>query len=401
MRKLFVLLTCTFLIGSFNAASAATTKDWTFLVYINGNNSLDEFGKTNLIQMEKVGSTDTVNVVAEWASKSTGKTSRLLVQKSTNSQEVTSPILQELNSPDMGDWNTLVDFVKWGVAAYPAQHYFISVWDHGNGWEPMTLTLGGKPAQNFRPMGISLDENTGHQFSTPDLGAAMGAAAQIIGHKVDVYGSDACLMAMAEIAGEMSDSVNYLVGSQEVEPGPGWPYTEILTGWNQKAGMTAVEMANVVVQQYVKSYQGGSNGNEQVTFSAFDLSQMDALETAVTALGKQLLGLNATQKKAVTKAISKTQNFTDADYGDLGDFVTNIQSTSGMDSGMLTDLKTASSNFVIANSDTSEYSKAHGVSIWLPAKASTYKQYSQDYAPLKFNTATGWGATLASLFGSK
>jgi hypothetical protein len=112
MRKIFSLLTCVFLLTSISAASAATAKDWTFLVYINGNNSLDEFGQTNLIQMEKVGTTDTVNVVAEWASKSTGKTSRLLVQKSTNPDEVTSPILQTLDNPDMGDWNTLVDFIN-------------------------------------------------------------------------------------------------------------------------------------------------------------------------------------------------------------------------------------------------------------------------------------------------
>jgi hypothetical protein len=401
MRKIFSLLTCVFLLTSISAASAATAKDWTFLVYINGNNSLDEFGQTNLIQMEKVGTTDTVNVVAEWASKSTGKTSRLLVQKSTNPDEVTSPILQTLDNPDMGDWNTLVDFIKWGVAAYPAQHYFISVWDHGNGWEPMTLNVGQtQPSQNFRPFGISLDENTGHQFSTPDLGAAMSQAAQIIGHKVDIYGSDACLMAMAEIAGEMSDSVNYLVGSQEVEPGPGWPYAEILTGWNQKPGMSSVEMANVVVQQYVRSYSGGSNGHEEVTFSAFDLSKMGALNTAVSALGKQISSLSSAQKTKVVKAISKTQNFTDADYGDLEDFLSNLQGTS-MDSNVVGNLKTASSDFVIANQATSKYSKAHGVSIWLPSKTRQYTEYAKDYAPLKFNQNTGWGSALASLLNAK
>jgi hypothetical protein len=399
MRKIFSLLACIFLFSSVSSALADAPKDWTFLVYINGNNSLDEFGKTNLMQMEKVGTTANVNVVAEWASKETGKTSRLLVQKSTNSEDVSSPVLQSLDSPDMGDWHTLVDFIQWGVAAYPAQHYFISVWDHGNGWEPMTLNLG-QPSQDYRPMGISLDENTGHQFSTPDLGAAMSQAAQIIGHKVDVYGSDACLMAMAEIAGEMSDSVNYLVGSQEVEPGPGWPYTEILNGWNQKSGMTPVEMANVVVQQYVKSYQGGSNGHEEVTFSAFDLSQMGALESAVTALGQKMLGLSSSDKSKIVKAINKTQNFTDADYGDLEDFLGKMQSTN-MDSGVLSNVKTAASQFVIANSDTDKFSNAHGVSIWLPSKLRTYSNYSSDYAPLKFNTATGWGAALGSLLGAK
>jgi hypothetical protein len=113
-----------------------------------------------------------------------------------------------------------------------------------------------------------------------------------------------------------------------------------------------------------------------------------------------MASLTSTQKTKVAKAIAKTQNFTDADYGDLDDFLANLQGTS-MDSGMINDLKTASSQFVIANSDTSKYSKAHGVSIWLPSKARQYTKYSKDYAPLKFNQDTGWGAALASLLGAK
>ena len=56
--------------------------------------------------------------------------------------------------------------------------------------------------------------------------------AQYIGHKVDVVGADACLMAMIEVAGELASSTDFFVASQDLEPGDGWPYDELLTDWN-------------------------------------------------------------------------------------------------------------------------------------------------------------------------
>jgi len=51
------------------------------------------------------------------------------------------------------------------------------------------------------------------------LGDAMYKASQIIGHPVDIYGSDACLMSMPEISTQMRNAVDYFIGSEEVEPG--------------------------------------------------------------------------------------------------------------------------------------------------------------------------------------
>jgi len=76
-------------------------------------------------------------------------------------------------------------------------------------------------------------------ITTKQLGQALKESAAIIGHPVDVYGSDACLMAMAEVAHEMADSVNVYVGSQEVEPGAGWPYGDFLKLWTAKPTATA------------------------------------------------------------------------------------------------------------------------------------------------------------------
>ncbi|MGZ3701591.1 MAG: clostripain-related cysteine peptidase, partial [Bdellovibrionota bacterium] len=126
------LLVSAFLFALSLATTPATAadKEWTFLLYLNGNNNLDSFGKLNLNQMEAVGSSDSVNLVAEWASLENGDTRRLLIKKDSDSVNVTSPALQNLGQTDMGDAKTLEDFIRWGITAYPAKHYFVAVWDH-------------------------------------------------------------------------------------------------------------------------------------------------------------------------------------------------------------------------------------------------------------------------------
>src|SRR4029079_1837579 len=141
-------------INTAQAQDAAPQKQWTFLIYLNGNNSLDEFGPMNLNQAETVGSTDQINIVVQWASESAGTVKRLLVKKDNDPKKVTSPIIQDMGKVDMGDYNSLVDFVKWGAANFPAQHYFIDVWDHGSGWH--------SKMRSEITRDISIDETTGN-----------------------------------------------------------------------------------------------------------------------------------------------------------------------------------------------------------------------------------------------
>jgi hypothetical protein len=67
----------------------------------------------------------------------------------------------------------------------------------------------------------------------------MDEAAKIIGHKVDVIGFDACLMAMVEVGHELTNSVNVMIGSEETEPARGWPYDLMMARWVKQPKATA------------------------------------------------------------------------------------------------------------------------------------------------------------------
>jgi hypothetical protein len=375
-----------------HAENAAQQKEWTFLVYINGHNNLDDFGAQNIKGMEKVGSTDKLNIVVQWASLQNPDTRRLLIQRDrSDSQGVTSPVVQSLPRVDMGDYHSLIDFVKWGVENYPAKHYFVAVWNHGNGWHLQSTGA-------FHPTDISWDDDSGNHITTEQLGVAMTESAKIIGHKVDVYGSDACLMAMAEVAGEMKDSVSVFVGSQETEPGDGWPYATFLADWAKKPTMTPQQVGATLSRDYTNAYDGGIYGNEDVTFSAFDMSHYDSLVAAVKTLAVELKGLNAGQLSSVKRAAGGAQAFYNSDYKDLYDFVSGVEKQNvELKAQTLSDVKKAVKDFVVAVDSTSGYSNAHGLSVWLPTYSYIFNQYQNRYHGLSFDKSTGWSQFLEKI----
>jgi hypothetical protein len=378
-----------------DAAAPQGVKEWTFLVYLNGHNNLDSFGSLNINQMEQVGSTKDMNVVVQWASASTPSTKRLYIKKDNDTNTVTSPVVQDMGKVDMGDWRNVVEFVKWAQANYPAKHYFLDMWDHGSGWHAMTLqnNRSGMPGM-FNPMDISWDDDSNNHITTQQLGQALAESAKVLGQKVDLYASDACLMAMAEVANEMSDSVSIFAGSEEVEPGAGWPYDAVLKRWAANPKASASDVAKILSEEYVKSYQGGENGNSKATFSAFDMSKLGALTDSISALGAKLLKLDAAGRKKVVDAALATQNFDYSDYGDLGDFLVQMDRDRTVDADTVGRVRNATNEFVIVNHVTTEYARAKGVAIWLPSNQDTFNSYSDKYKAMQFDRATHWSDAL-------
>lgn len=376
-------------------AAPAQMKEWTMLVFLNGHNNLDSFGALNINQMEQVGSSQDLNILVQWASERShpNATKRLYIKKDNDTGKVTSPIIQEMGKVDMGDYRSVVDFVTWAVAHYPAKHYFIDVWDHGSGWHRTQLNRA-HASGSLAPMDISFDDATGNKITTAQLGVAMAESAKAIGHNVDLYASDACLMSMVEVAQEMAGHVDVYAGSEEVEPGAGWPYAEFLKRWAASPKVSAAEVSKILADEYVKSYTGGS---WQVNFSAFDMSKIGAVITSVKALGAQLQTLDKAARQKVVGAASKAISFEYSDYVDLGDFVNELENTRTLDSGLLAGVRDATDEFVIANRYTPKFAKAKGAAIWLPTSQYTLKAYGDRYKALQFDSLTGWGSTLAYL----
>ena len=365
----WILVLSAFLATSLSFGASKTQKDWTMLVFLNGHNSLDSFGQINVDQMKTVGSTKNVNVVVQWASTSYGKTRRVFVQKN-NPQ-----VIEELDPVDMGDYNSLIAFIKWGIEKYPAKHYLIDVWNHGNGWKLKSI-LSQKSTMHAD--NISYDDISGHSISIPELGKAMKEASVMMGHKVDIYGSDACLMAMVEVDYELSDSVAYVVGSEETEPGAGWVYDKLLTQW----GKDAPTVAKTIVSTYVGAYT-------DVTMAAVDESQISGLATSLSDLKA------AISPTFMKDAASKALSFTYPDYIDIGDFLTQLVISDPTMTKYADEVTQAMDKFVILSQANGVKSLAHGVSIWIPL---TQTSDMDRYTDMQFPVVTGWADLIKSLW---
>lgn len=369
------------------SAMAAETKEWTVLVFLNGHNNLDEFGAFNINQMEKIGSTDRVNVVVQWASAAADKTKRLLVTKDTDAENVTSAAVEELPRVDMGDYKQLTEFIKWGVEKYPANHYFVDVWNHGSGWHRFDET---KPV--FRD--ISFDEFSGNHITTVQLGTAMKDAAKAINRKIDIYGSDACLMQMMEVNAELAGAVDVAIGSEEVEPGEGWPYDTFLTNVDALTDMSATNVSKALISAFYDFYHAKS---ADVQLSAVDLNKQDAVMNALTSVVSGLAGLTATELKAVATSADSVQTFYYSDYADLPHLVDVFQKVAPAKMSVaLGTLKTALNDYVIHSQFNGALTNARGVSIWLPRSKYEYQQHEKKYDALTF-AKTGWKQSVNAL----
>ena len=109
----------------------------------------------------------------------------------------------------------------------------------------------------------------------------LATARTLLGRPIDVIGMDACLMAMAEVGYQVAPSASVFVGSQESEPGDGWPYDRILAALDANPAMDAAALGKEIVADYVASYPA----SEPVTQSAVTLAALTEVRKQAGVLG--------------------------------------------------------------------------------------------------------------------
>lgn len=354
------------------ACPAFADKEWAFLVFLNAHNNLVEYGDININQLETVGSTDEVDFIVQWAKLGEEKTHRLRVLRDNDEKLVTSPYIESFPRADMGDYRNLEEFVRWSIARFPAKHYFVAVWNHGSGWHR-------RKAPPTR--GISYDDYSGNHITTEQLGIAMREISQSLGRKIDIIGADACLMAMTEIGAEVSPWAQYLVASQELEPGLGWPYHRLAAWWVANPTATAAEVGRILVSEYVKWLENESG----ITLSVANLDEMGAFMAALKDYSGRLMSLSNAAFIRATSRFPDVLRFSTRDYADFGNFLSRLRAGEQMG-----DLESIYRNLIVASQTSADMKDATGLSFWLPDSTTVFQQYEEAYRTLTFGRESGW-----------
>jgi cysteine peptidase C11 family protein len=405
--------------------------EWTWLIYMAGDNNLEGAGKEDLDEMQIVGSDSKINIVVQFDTEQ-NKTTRYLVEKNN------LKVLQEMPGVNCGDPKVLTDFIKWGTKNYPANYYLVNVWNHGGGWENLPADYNWENVRSSNPLKqskikqfrralfvttikkihrkirsspnperlIAMDVGSQDYLDNQELRKAIFDALPN-GRKIDILGCDACLMNMVEICYENKDVADYMVGSEEVEPGSGWPYTMILKKLAVNPEMTPRELSKVVTQEYGKYYdnEGDKIADQFVTQSAIDLAQVNSLADSVNELAEILIKDLNNVLPGVTVAKDKAQRFSTPEYIDLLSFCEQLTKRLPNNNEVKDAVKKISdkingptSSLVIANVTWGDTVKdANGVSIYFP----TAQNYSADYSDLLFSKDCKWNEFLTKFFSAE
>ena len=396
---------------------------WTWLVYMAGDNNLNDAADNDIAEMRQVGSTPDVNVVflCDRAGSGGMEVKRIggdgVGEEGYHDQE-----------GDTGDPETLYTFVAWTKSHYPAERYALIIWNHGSGWEPLEMdriartvnavaysgremgVRSGSPLrralfrttlqevyrlQTAEQRAIASDDGTGHSIDTVELGKVIKRICELLGQKLDLLGLDACLMSSLEVLYEIKDDVRYMVGSVENEPNDGWPYDVILRRLVDKPGVTTWALASGIVTDYMRSY---SSYVGPVTQSAFDLEKIGDIEMPLLCLSNVLLRDMADLKYKIWKAQTRSANFWGRTLWDLGDWCRafrRLKPERCVDHAARCVQESLDEvGFIIkSESQGRKVRNVAGLSIYLPPELTPVSPY---YADLAFAKANLWDEVLAA-----
>lgn len=163
----------------------------------------------------------------------------------------------ESENSNMGESQTLADFIAYCQENHPAERTMLILWNHGGG------VLGG----------VAYDENYGlDSLSLRELETALAETEK----PFDMIGFDACLMANIDTAYAVSPFADYMVASQELEPGNGWNYAGILNALAENPEITPEELGKTICDTFMDGcVQAESNG--EATLSLLNLKQVPEL----------------------------------------------------------------------------------------------------------------------------
>jgi len=384
--------------GGDTGDGSAEGRDWTYMVYMGADNNLSYSGLQDLDEMESVGSDGNLAIVlqAEFSDYYTSgvptETLRFLVQDDGSSGSVDLNAGTSIGNVDMADPSNLTDFIRWARTRYPAAHYALVIWDHGAGWKRL-------PGSQRAIRGAVQDETSGTFMSLPDLAAGVRDA----GLHFDIVNFDACLMGMYEVVYEFRGLTDYLVFSEETEPGEGDPYNDILGLLKADPGMSALGLSQTIVERYDAFYSSGDRG--MTTKSAVNMSDFDELDEALLALASTLKN-DASTISVVQAAQTATQDYAYTANHDIYDFCSYLVNNlpDGTARSAAQDLMSSVQGMVVANRtnpDSGETSN-RGLAFYLPTSYETNATDLALYAQLACNgsrsSSSGtWGSYVEHL----
>lgn len=255
-------------------AAPPSKAQWRYLLYLDADNNLDVSAgqqhepvvEDDLNELMSVGSTSDV-VCYVFVDRWTGPANLFKVHKGWM-EEMKDFRLNGVEA-NMGDPATLTSLIKYTYKATPAEHTVLMFWNHGS------------------PVYVAYDEN-GPAPGVPDMLTHWEVFQALKGYRVDVIGTDECLVGQVEVAYEYAVSgldCDYLLASQTWTGWRGYPYDQTLGALVANPGMSPRDVAVMFIEQVDALLSQPPHMGEQVNcHAAVDLEMMRSLASSFGSL---------------------------------------------------------------------------------------------------------------------
>ena len=169
-----------------------------------------------------------------------------------------------LGFTNAGDPKVLANFIRWAKVRYPADHYMVVVWGHGNGlsvaWDypssPLVDPGDSLTAQELRKA-FENDEaefqKEINEFRKEEPDFETEAAAYRPG--IDIIGFNSCSLGTIEVYRQLLGLAQFGIASEGFTPKTSWPYDRILKALEENPGWGPEEFAERIIGDYIGCYE--------------------------------------------------------------------------------------------------------------------------------------------------
>lgn len=384
----------------------------TVLVYIMAENSLSDYAEEGLYNIDSdieemiQGASDIPDndhlIVFLDAANSSEMPRIYEIEKASGSTAAQAKLVKEYTeevcSTDPAVLQEVLAYVKQN---FPANGYGLVMWSHGSGWIP------AEQVKDSRSIGIDNEKNT-----TSDSGPEMeiSALAEVLADfgKLDFLYFDACYMQCIEVAYELRNVTDYVMGSPVETPATGAYYTDII----EPMFATTADIEGIVENNYnyyaaiyanYLSTGNDPNNNLGCLTSAIRCDELEALaqitEPIITreASGATVLSQSGVQAYRGSRTASSYPDF----YDLRGTIYALAESDAEYDEWLEQFNKTVVYRFATAQWyagstgwNTVNTSLYGGVSLYVPRSISAYASWNSAFQDTAWYSAvwseTGW-----------
>ena len=226
-------------------------------------------------------------------------------------------LVENAGNAPMVSPSTLTSFIEFCETNFKADRYGLILWDHGSG------SVGGdgrdEKYSNYGSMSL----------------AGIDQALTDADVKFDFVGFDACLMATTETALMLSEHADYMIASEESEPGIGWYYTDWLNALSKNTSMPTVEIGKAIADSFVTECKSRTP-KQPATLSVVDLAEIqDVIDNKLSAFSKSASEMILNKEyRTIATARSGAREFgsqANVDMIDLVDMASSIDTPAAKD----------------------------------------------------------------------